>query len=54
MRAGATLLRAVKDEFHGNRVGTLDDPFGYHWMIASQVEDLSPGEVQRRFQAAFS
>lgn len=52
--AGATLLRPVKDEFHGNRGGVLADPFGYHWMVTTQIEELSPQEMQRRFAAAFS
>lgn len=52
--AGATLLRPVKDEFHGNRGGVVADPFGYHWMVATQIEEVSPEEMQRRFAAAFT
>ena len=32
VKAGATLLRPVKDEFYGDRAGQLADPFGYKWM----------------------
>ena len=49
--AGATVLRALKLEFHGHRTALLADPFGYSWFIASQVEVVSPAEMQRRWQA---
>ncbi|QBB70795.1 VOC family protein [Pseudolysobacter antarcticus] len=51
--AGATILRAVKDEFHGNRMGMLVDPYGHTWSISTQIEQLTPEEMQRRFSAAF-
>jgi PhnB protein len=51
MREGATVLRALKLEFHGHRTALLADPFGYSWFISSQVEDLSPAEMQRRWDA---
>ena len=51
--AGATVLRAVKDEFHGNRMGMLVDPYGHTWSISTQIEQLTPAEMQRRFAAAF-
>ena len=46
---GATLLRAVKLEFHGSRTGMIADPFGYSWFIGSQAEEVSPQEMQRRW-----
>jgi PhnB protein len=49
VEAGATLLRPVKDEFYGDRVGHVADPFGYQWIIASRREPVSPEEVQRRW-----
>ena len=48
---GATVLRAVKLEFHGHRTALLADPFGYAWFIASRVENVSPQEMQRRWHA---
>jgi PhnB protein len=48
---GATILRPVKLEFYGDRSGLLVDPFGYSWFIASKVEDVSPSEMQRRWNA---
>jgi PhnB protein len=49
--AGATLLRPVQDQFYGDRSGTLVDPFGHTWTIATHKEDLSPDEINRRFAA---
>jgi len=49
--AGATLLRAVKDEFYGDRTGMIVDPFGHKWHIATHAEDVSPQEMQRRWGA---
>lgn len=49
--AGATLLRPVADQFYGDRVGWLKDPFGHKWSFASRVEEVSPEEMQRRFSA---
>lgn len=46
---GATLLRGVKLEFHGSRTGMVADPFGHSWFIASQTEDVSSEEMQRRW-----
>ena len=51
--AGAKQLREVKDQFYGDRSGTLRDPFGHVWHIATHKEDLSPEEIDRRAQAAF-
>ncbi|HWW74682.1 MAG TPA: VOC family protein [Pyrinomonadaceae bacterium] len=49
--AGAKLTRPVKDQFYGDRSGSIEDPFGHHWYIATHVEDLSPEEVKRRMDA---
>jgi PhnB protein len=50
--AGAKVLRPVKDQFYGDRAGTLEDPFGHVWTIATHIEDVSNEEVNRRFEAA--
>jgi PhnB protein len=52
--AGATVVRPVVDQFYGDLVGTIADPFGHHWMIATRIEAVSPDEMQRRFNAMFS
>ena len=49
VKAGATLLRPVKDEFYGDRAGQIADPFGYKWMIATQKEDVTPQQMQDRW-----
>jgi PhnB protein len=46
--AGAKVLRAVKDEFYGDRSGQFEDPFGHRWSIATHVEDVSGEEMARR------
>lgn len=48
---GATLDRPVADQFYGDRLGGIVDPFGHSWFIATHVEDVSPKEMQRRMQA---
>ena len=51
LAAGGTQFRAVQDQFYGDRSGTLVDPFGIMWTIATHVEDLSAEEVNRRMAA---
>ena len=46
--AGATLVRPVANQFYGDRTGGIDDPFGFHWYIATHVEDVPPDELERR------
>ena len=48
---GATQLRPVVDQFYGDRSGTLSDPFGHVWSIATHVEDVSEEEIARRMAA---
>jgi len=48
--AGAKELRAVQNQFYGDRSGTLQDPFGHVWTISTHVEDIAPDEMQRRSQ----
>lgn len=46
--AGAKPLRPVEDQFYGDRMGTLMDPFGHVWSIGTHIEDLSPEELNER------
>jgi PhnB protein len=48
--AGAKAVRPVQDQFYGDRAGTLLDPYGHVWTIATHKEDIAPEEVQRRFE----
>ncbi len=54
LRAGATLLRPLVDEFYGARTGMIADPFGFRWSISTQKEPVAPEEMQRRWSAALS
>jgi len=49
--AGATEERPVVNQFYGDRSGTLVDPFGHVWTIATHVEDVTEEEMQRRMAA---
>lgn len=49
--AGATLVRALADQFYGFRSGSVRDPFGHEWMIQHQTEKLSPAQIQQRMGA---
>jgi PhnB protein len=50
--AGARRLRPVTDQFYGDRSGTLEDPFGHVWTVATHVEDVPPEEMRRLAEAA--
>jgi PhnB protein len=49
--AGAKVLRPIKDQFYGDRSGTIEDPFGHMWNISTHTEELSMGEIRRRAAA---
>ena len=48
--AGGTETMAVADQFDGDRRGTLTDPFGHVWLLASRTEDVSVEQLQKRFE----
>jgi PhnB protein len=48
---GATMIRAVKDEFYGDRSGKLADPFGHVWYVSTRTEELTTDEMTKRYQA---
>jgi PhnB protein len=47
---GAKEKQSVKDQFYGDRSGTLQDPFGHVWTIATHTEDVPPEEMRRRVE----
>ena len=51
---GAKLTREPKDQFYGERSGTVRDPFGHDWLIGHHLEDVSTDEMQRRYTAMMS
>jgi uncharacterized glyoxalase superfamily protein PhnB len=54
LAAGAEVRMPLADQFWGDRYGVLTDPFGHIWSIATHKEDLTPQEIGKRAQAAFS
>ena len=51
--AGAKEERPPADQFWGDRMGTLVDPFGHRWTLATHVEDVAEDEMRRRMAEAF-
>jgi PhnB protein len=51
--AGAKLERPLQDQFYGDRTGTIQDPFGHVWTIATHIEDVSAEEMLERSKKAF-
>ncbi|HEX3251366.1 MAG TPA: VOC family protein [Pyrinomonadaceae bacterium] len=49
--AGGTEVKALQDQFYGDRSGTLTDPFGHVWTVATHKEDVSPEEIDKRLKA---
>lgn len=54
VKEGASLVRAVEDQFYGDRTGTIADPFGHVWTIGTHKEDVPPEEMERRLAAMSS
>ena len=52
--AGAKVTMEVADQFWGDRFGTIRDPFGHIWSIATHVEDVAPEEMAERAKAAMA
>ena len=52
VRAGGKEVRPMADQFYGDRMGGVSDPFGYTWYIATHKEDVSEEEMRRRASAA--
>jgi PhnB protein len=51
LQAGGKSLRPLANQFYGDRSGTLEDPYGHVWTIATHVEDVPPEEIERRVAA---
>lgn len=50
MAAGAKSLREPADQFYGDRMAGVEDPFGFQWWIATHVKDVSPEDMQLAMQ----
>jgi PhnB protein len=51
---GAKEIRAVDNQFYGDRTGQFEDPFGHRWSVATHVEDVPPEEMEQRAAAAMA
>ena len=54
LEKGAKELHPMKNQFYGDRSGSLLDPFGHMWSVATHVEDVSPEELKKRMVSAMS
>jgi len=54
VKAGATVTMEVADQFWGDRFGSIKDPFGHVWSIATHVEDVAPEEMAERAKQAMA
>ena len=52
--AGATVKEQLENKFWGDRAGSVTDPYGHKWMLLTHIEDVSPPEMKKRMQHAFS
>jgi uncharacterized glyoxalase superfamily protein PhnB len=51
--AGGTIVRPLRDQFYGERSGTVRDPFGHEWLLGGHIETVTPEEMQTRYTAMF-
>jgi PhnB protein len=54
VESGATITMEIADQFWGDRFGSISDPFGHLWSIATHVEDVPPDEMAERAKAAMA
>ena len=54
LASGAKVVRPVENQFYGDRMGTIEDPFGHQWYVATHVEDVPPEEMSKRAAAAMA
>ena len=53
LAAGAKSINPVEDQFYGDRIATIEDPYGHRWFIATHKEDLTPEELNKRAEDLF-
>ena len=54
LAAGATVVMPLQDQFWGDRYGTVADPYGHHWSIATHIKDQTPEEMKAAMDAAMA
>ena len=52
IKAGAKIVKPIEDQFYGDRMGMVVDPFGHQWSVATHIEDVPPQEMAKRAKAA--
>ena len=52
IKSGGVETKPLQDQFYGDRSGTLTDPFGHVWTVATHKEDVAPEEMEKRMAAA--
>jgi PhnB protein len=53
VNAGGSVVRPLKDQFYGERSGTVRDPFGHEWLLGGHLQQMSTAEMQRRYTELF-
>ena len=48
VKAGAKVKHPLEDKFYGDRTGSVEDPYGHIWHVATHKEDLTPEEISNR------
>ena len=48
VKAGARIKHPIEDKFYGDRTGSVEDPYGHIWHVATHKEDLTPEEISNR------
>lgn len=54
LASGAKVIRPAENQFYGDRMGTIEDPFGHQWYVATHVEDVPQEELAKRAAAAMA
>lgn len=53
INAGGTVVSEVQDQFYGDRSGTLKDPYGHLWFLATHKEELTEAQIAERARDMF-
>ncbi len=54
VEAGSEPRMPLQDMFWGDRMGTVEDPFGYSWSLATRTRELTPEEIEEGAKAWFA
>lgn len=54
VKAGAKAVKPMENQFWGDRMGTLRDPFGHLWTLMQRVEEVPPAEMMERSKKAMA